>query len=146
MSLMSNLPPSIPSTKLFLPTMSIKSWVNGSAIATIVGLNSLLTLSPALAQSGPNRAPRNTYPEGVASAFVTNCVQSALSQGAPDGIDPEVFPAIMEGMCTCMMWQFQDRYTIAEFEALVRGIQAQDRDAARQMNDVVGACIPRRQP
>lgn len=123
--------------------MSIKSWVNGSAIATIVGLNSLLTLSPTLAQS-TNRAPdpQNSYPEEVVSSFVNRCVESALSQGVPEGVDPEIFPTLMQGMCSCMMWQFQDRYTLTQFESLIQKIQGGDQAASRPIGEVIGACIP----
>lgn len=121
----------------------LHTWVRGSAIATLLGLNALFASTPAIAQVNRSGTPSNTYPQEVVQAFMESCVSTAVDQGqVPQGFEsPEQFRDFMVSACSCMIWELQNRYTQEQLMALNEGLRSNDEQANQAMNAVVNSCL-----
>lgn len=105
------------------------------------GMFALILLTTAIAmpkaaqsQQTPNRAPANPYPPEVTSRFISSCVTSASQT-------EQLSEAMARSACQCMIWQFQDRYTLEDFATLTQRI-SQDQQLAQEFMQIVGSCSP----
>jgi hypothetical protein len=58
--------------------------------------------------------PRYAYPEAVVSGFIETC-----------GSEPsQLPPEIKRQLCTCLVSEFQNQYSYAEFEAIGKQVQS----------------------
>ncbi|WP_204103090.1 MULTISPECIES: hypothetical protein [Spirulina sp. CCY15215] len=85
-------------------------------------------------QQIPNRNPENAYPIEIVSRFVNSCTNSATTQ-------TNIPETMARSACQCMIWQIQDRYTLEDFATLSQRV-SQDREAAQEFVQIVGACSP----
>ncbi|NEO83654.1 MAG: hypothetical protein F6J87_05250 [Spirulina sp. SIO3F2] len=120
--------------------MSIKSWVRGAAIATLVGTNSLLMLTPALAKDRSVQ-PNNPYNPADVQEFVGGCEAEARNEPPPEGIDPQTFQAFMVEICACLIWEMQNQYTHEQFEALGAALERNEKWAETAMDTMIESCI-----
>lgn len=85
-------------------------------------------------QQIPNRNPENAYPEEIVGRFVSSCTNSAMAQ-------TNIPETMARSACQCMIWQLQDRYSLEDFATLSQRV-SQDREAAQEFVQIVGACSP----
>lgn len=103
-------------------------------IFTLILLATAISIpKSAQSQQIPNRAPANPYPEEVTSRFINSCVTSATQTELPE--------AMAQSACRCMIWQFQDRYSLEDFATLPDRVQ-QDEQASREFLSIVSSCSP----
>ncbi|MEM9542490.1 MAG: hypothetical protein AAGA60_23745 [Cyanobacteria bacterium P01_E01_bin.42] len=87
----------------------------------------------AQSQQIPDRAPANAYPEEVTSRFINSCVTSATQTELPE--------AMAQSACQCMIWQFQDRYSLEDFATLPQRV-SEDEATSREFLGIVSSCSP----
>ena len=120
----------------------IKSWVHGTAMMAVMGVNAVGAIAPAGAQATGDRLPQNQYDAEVVTLFMGGCVENGLAQGVPAGFDATTYESLLTDLCGCMIWEIQDRYTQAEALVLTEAL-GQDEDWANEaIAQVVSACAP----
>ncbi|MEM9245276.1 MAG: hypothetical protein AAGA67_05995 [Cyanobacteria bacterium P01_F01_bin.153] len=138
--------------------MSISGWIRRMAIAPTLCANLLsasfllLGFEAALAQTpdgevfpdqAPNRevSPANPYGSEAVQAYLTSCNAAAEGQPPPGNMTQQQFENLMKEMCSCTIWELQNRYTIQDFVQISRGLQNRDPAAGLVMEEVVAACL-----
>ncbi|MEM6503067.1 MAG: hypothetical protein AAF685_14665 [Cyanobacteria bacterium P01_C01_bin.89] len=129
-------------------SMSISGWIRRMAIAPMIGANLLsasfllLSSEAALAQT-PIRegSPANSYGAEAVQAYLTSCNAAAEGQTPPQGMTQQQFQNLMSEMCSCTIWELQNRYTVEEFVSISRGLQNGNQQAGQAMQTVVAACF-----
>ncbi|MGK7928892.1 MAG: hypothetical protein AB4290_27255 [Spirulina sp.] len=103
-------------------------------IFTMVVLATSMTIpQPAKSQQIPDRSPANPYPEEVTSRFINSCVSSATQV--------ELSEAMARSACQCMIWQFQNRYSLEDFATLPQRV-SQDPQLSQEFVQIVRSCSP----
>ncbi|MGD1851738.1 MAG: hypothetical protein ACFCBU_14480 [Cyanophyceae cyanobacterium] len=125
---------------------SISDWIRRMAIAPMLSANLLgasfllLGSAPALAQDRQS-PPKNSYGTEAVQTYLNSCNAAAANQTPPQGMSQADFQNLLSEMCTCTIWELQNRYTTSEFVDISRGLHNGDQQAGQAMQSVVAACF-----
>ncbi len=75
----------------------------------------------------------NPYPEDFIANYMTDCQQMSQAGGIPPE-DSQIF-------CRCTINQFQDQYTLEQFEQLTKESENNNQEASDNLSEVGYACL-----